>query len=187
MKFKIIFDNASLGVSKFIISGPTTVNGYYPSNYREAHGYGLVGTGNAMGCCGLALLERFSYMTTSFIRDGELDKWETKASFLSELYKHLYHTGYVMYALAPAQEQTNPAHKWFLELGARRMMEFPNIFHGPNIMGVWLVNIRNAAGRVCDKYGEMYLEPPKDEPPAISNPTEKAPYDYARLPVKGVD
>lgn len=183
MKFKIIHAS-NTPLSDFVISRPTR-EGTYPETHAAAIGMGIHGIQGAMGCCGLVTLQHFGYMTSSYIRDGELDKWETKASFLTELYKAMYHRGYLMYVITGTQEATNPAHKWFLELGARRMAEFPNIFHGPSMMGVWLVNIRNAAGRVCDKYGEMYDEPPKGDPPPINNPTDPQPYDYISLPTKG--
>ena len=133
-----------------------------------------------MGCCGLNTIETLDCATVGV--GGFLNDWESKASYLSALYKWGYQQGWIMYTLTPTQERGNILHQWFLELGARRMTEFPNLYHGPNVMGVWIVNIRNCEGRVCNQMGEPYEEQPTTEPPPIQNPTENPDRSYVYPP-----
>lgn len=106
-----------------------------------------------LGSCGVGWLQDFS--SVSFYN------WKDKAEWVSALYRNMYQPGNVLYAITQNQLQ-NHGHLLLVELGATQITEFPNLTHSPNRMLVFHVNIRNAVGRFCNKYGEPYAEPPKD-------------------------
>lgn len=102
-----------------------------------------------LGCCGMAGLSKFDYAPQSFVN------WNDKAEYIALLYRTLYDKGNVIYTLTESQFD-NPVHQALLEIGAREVFAFPNLYHAPNIMHMFHVNIRKAAGVFCNKYGEAY-------------------------------
>jgi hypothetical protein len=121
-----------------------------------------------LGSCGVGWLQGFSGT------EKEFEGFTDKAVWLARMYQLLYQPGHLLYTLADYQ-LNNPFHKLLVEIGARQIDEFPNITHGSAMMHVFRVNIRNAVGRYCNKYGEPYTEPPKDESevePEITKPID---------------
>lgn len=111
--------------------------------------------GNLLNCCGLGAIQGFSTPLA-------FQTWKDEAEFVSLLYRTYYTNGHMLYCLASYQLNTN-AHKALLNIGAKQVAEFPNLTHGPSILSLWLVNVRDACGRYCNKYGEPYDEKPKDD------------------------
>jgi hypothetical protein len=107
-----------------------------------------------LGCCGMAGFEGFNAIQSA----GMYDTWQDKAEFMALLYRELYCQGTVVYALADNQLH-NELHKDFLACGAQKVAEFPNMYHGPHMIHLFKLSIRNLAGRFCNKYGEMYATP----------------------------
>jgi hypothetical protein len=132
-----------------------------------------------LGCCGLAGLEGFNSMS------GFKD-WNDKAEWLACLYRSLYYRGHVVYCITDWQLE-NAAHIALLEIGSREIAVFPNLYHGPRMLHLFVVNVRNTAGRFCNKYGEAYPVPPKDDSEIIPEQTEPSVASvYQTLPVRGV-
>lgn len=128
-----------------------------------------------LGCCGLAGIENFGYTNTPF-------PWPERAEIMACLYRSLYHQGTVLYSLSQDQLQ-NRLHQALLEVGSQEVLVFPNLYHGPNMIHLFKVNIRNAAGRFCTKRGDAYAEPPKDDADII--PEQTGPGEsgvYANIP-----
>lgn len=128
-----------------------------------------------LNCCGMAGIENLGY-AYSFV------DWQDKAEVLACLYRELYSQGTVLYAITDHQ-LTNALHLALLEIGSQQIAEFPNLYHGPRMIHLFKLNIRNAAGRFCNKQGQAYAEPPKDDSEII--PEQTGPDEagvYARLP-----
>jgi hypothetical protein len=150
------------------------------------------GTSYFLGCCGLAGIENFSYCSP-------FKDWQDRAEFMACLYRSLYIRGIVIYALSEGQLKHH-LHLSLLEIGAAQIAEFPNLYHGPHMISLFKLNIHNICGRYCDKYGDAYAEPPKDEADIVPERMVGLPYPnygktewidginlfngYARLPVK---
>lgn len=120
-----------------------------------------------LGCCGMGGLENFNYVP-------QLNSWENEAGFMAAIYRYLYEKGTVVYVLTHTQLELK-AHQLLLQVGAKEVAVFPNMFHGPNMIHLFMVNIRNICGRYCDKYGKAYAEPPKDESEVIPEPDGPVP------------
>lgn len=107
-------------------------------------------------CCGLGTLMGFGALVVP-------DEFAAKAEFVATCYRTLYKPGHVLYSLADGRgmghDTTNTKHLALVEIGSTKIAEFPNLFHGPGVVSLWLVNIRNAVGKFCNDVGEAYLEP----------------------------
>lgn len=137
----------------------------YPTAFRV-----LRNTGGSyfLACCGMSGLEGFNSVPTSL----PYNTWAEKSELMALLYRELFLQGTVIYALTSAQVKTNALHQDFLKCGAQLISEFPNLYHGPEMISLFKLNIRNLCGRFCNKYGEVYAEPPKDESEVLPEQTE---------------
>lgn len=165
-KYQVFRENWQQQHASYV--GPTN-----PQNPKWANG--LEVSKWALGGCGLGLMQRFNTVNM-------FSSFADKALFMSLLYKELYTCGHVIYAITNNQE-SNPLHRALLEIGSTKIAEFPNLYHGPAYINVFLVNIRNCDGWFCDKYGEPFTEQPKQKPatPATHVTT---PSNYNGVPVK---
>lgn len=161
--------------------------GRYPSACRLP-----LSTGGSyfLGCCGLAGIEGFN--------DVRFTDWQDKAEFMACIYRELFTKGTAVYAIT-REQLDNPLHQALLECGSTQIAEFPNLYHGPRMMHMFKVNVRNICGRFCNLYGEAYAEPPKDDSEIIPEQTTVSPapfyhegpaaegfyqHGYARFPTK---
>lgn len=128
-----------------------------------------------LNCCGMAGIENLGQ--SSWFED-----WQDKAEVLACLYRELYTNGTVIYAITDIQLK-NALHLALLEIGSQQIAEFPNLYHGPRMVHLFKLNIRNAAGRFCNKQGQAYAEPPKDDSEIIPEQTGPGEVNvFARLP-----
>jgi hypothetical protein len=123
-----------------------------------------------LGCCGLSGLESFGYVPA-------FANWQDQAEYLACLYRELYSQGTAVYVLTQDQLR-NPLHLLLLEVGAVEVAMFPNLYHGPRMLHLFRVNVRNICGCYCNKYGDAYAEPPKDDSEIIPEQTDPTPQMY---------
>jgi hypothetical protein len=123
-----------------------------------------------LGCCGLSGLENFGHVPA-------FANWQDEAEYMACLFRELYSQGTAIYALTTDQLQ-NRLHQMLLTMGAVEVATFPNLYHGPRIVHLFKVNIRNICGRFCDKYGDAYAEPPKDDSEIIPEQAVPTPNLY---------
>lgn len=127
--------------------------------------YGLVACRWAFASCGAGTLEAFGGV-------GHFASWAEKAALMSELYKAQYNCGYTTYAITDSQ-LNDATHQALLEIGSKELASWPNLYHGPQNIHLFLVNLRDCVDVFCNEYGEPFTEPfvgpkqPKEhKPPA---------------------
>jgi hypothetical protein len=97
-------------------------------------------------CCGLVGLEGMS---------PSLDT-EDWPEWIAGLYRFARARGHIMYCLTSGQERVRAArHEALLSIGSRKLGEFPNLNHGPNMLQIWVVNIREAVNIYVDTQGNV--------------------------------
>lgn len=127
-----------------------------------------------LNCCGIASIQGFSGLVPS-------SEFASLADIVATLYRECYSPGHVIYCLS--SQLSHPIHLALKEIGSAQIAGFPNIFHGPERLSLWLVNIRDAVGKYCDIYGEPYLEPStKPWKPGTYNSPDKYQYLPKRQP-----
>ncbi len=125
------------------------------SENTSTYAKGLSYCGWDMNSCGVASIQGFNNTYP------EPHTFPLKADLIATLYRECYNAGHTIYALA-SNQLYHPLHLALKEMGATQIAEFPNLFHGPERMSIWLVNIRDAVGMYCNEYGEPYTEPSKE-------------------------
>jgi hypothetical protein len=146
---------------------------------KRVGGFGGVLVSSNHGGCDIGWMQTFS-------QQSAFTDWQDEAEWMAALYKHLYTCGHVTYCITNAQLNL-ASHRALVHIGATQIAEFPNLFHGPAMQFVFHVNLRDACGRYCDKYGDAYKEPPKDESEVIVSPTTAQPHGYQYLPTRPKD
>lgn len=140
-----------------------------PSGYSYIQpGISVVST--TMSCCGLGTIAGFyqSPFTGESIygKDGALVKFQNRAKFLEAFCGRWWSPGHFIYVLEPTQLRSE-LHQLFLEIGATKIAEFPNLTHGPAILQMFLVNVREATGKYLDDNRKALTEPPKPKEPEV--------------------
>lgn len=107
-------------------------------------------------CCGLASMYSFGRQT--FI------DFNQKAEYLAGLHRLL--PKHILYAITDRQESTAQEHLLFLEIGAEKVAEFPNLTHGPALIQLWVVSTKDAIGIYLDIAGTALVEKPEVSSPA---------------------
>jgi hypothetical protein len=128
-----------------------------------------------LGSCAIGGLKYFTYVF-------QFVSWNDKAEMMACLYRALYMRGHVIYSLDESQ-LNNALHQALVEIGSRQVDAFPNIYHGPKMMYLFRVNIRNCAGRFCDKMGNAYTDEASVNPAhIITEQTERQGTNYQNMP-----
>lgn len=140
---------------------------------EDQRGTSIIYAANQLGSCGLGSLNGF-YTCENFT------SWQDEAEWISCLYRTLYCPAILIYCLTQNQLK-NAGHQALLKIGSVQVTEFPNLTHGPNMQYLFKVNIRNAVGRYCNKYGEAYTEPPKDESEVLPERTTPITWEEAQF------
>lgn len=165
------------------------VGNHNPSQLRVGSDHWAVRTGGdlelaitnnwIMGCCGIGEIRKVTYVYV-------LPTFADKAKWLAALYVSLYNCGHALFTITKG-EHHRAGVAALIELGAIKIAEFPNLYHGPRMLELYLVNVRDGVGRFFNEYGEPFSEPPNPMPP-IPERTMKpldADAEYQHLPVKG--
>lgn len=139
---------------------------------NEQYKKGITVSKWALNSCGIGSIQGF-YQLPCFT-----DSYVNRAEFLSVLYRELYNPGYAIYCLSDTQLFDN-RHKALLEIGCRELASWPNLYHSPNKIHLFLVNVREGVGKFFNEYGEPFEKAPDV---VVPSPNANVVINYGELP-----
>jgi hypothetical protein len=138
--------------------GITVTSSYARGAARTSIPGNFYGHTRLLGGCGLGGMWSFGGMQigTTYVENAE---------FLAALYREFFGPGYVIYAITDGQVAHSDVAALLLKAGAKELINFPNLCHGPHKIHLYIINTREFAGVWCTKEGVPFKEPPENPQP----------------------